>query len=830
MNRLTNKVLAFALAFASFVGIFFTSPSFAFGQGGGYVENLTNDIVKTATVQQTKYQENTLQVTFLNVAMGDCTFIRYNDTQILIDSGEQEANSDQGVLNAQGIVNYVINNLGENDFVLDYVIVTHGDSDHLGVMDKVLSNFISTYKVGTIIDFDSLYYEAFYLAKNQPAEYEKHEEFFNTKANLNSPDINNQNNPIQESYHSDKLSAYKKQRDNLVKKHNTKYYCVAERLANDVEYTAIFENNQNASNINNANSEFRLGSDANAPILKILYNKNYFDLLNSDAMAKEIQSTYSDYAYYVNTKSVCSLIKYGETKVLLTGDLEESHGMKGESNLVNTYKEIDEDLLKNVTLYKAAHHGSNTSNTKELLRVIRPKYIAISALANSQGDRAGSYWNFPRQSVLNDFLSITDKIFITARYDSNSGVKYAYHGNITFIMDDKENVTVDCSNKDNSWEIYGTDGELLPIHETKWFKQNRTVDLKVFTFSGYKSPDVAYLGNCTLIKYLYYDILIDCGNDVNLSDRLSANSTFYLDKVKKEVLDGVLEYVIVTTPMYYSISQLIDKKNNITGEVISEGLSQFKVNVLICNDNYDPSNDLENSIYDLFQQEKKQLANNNAKIYNSYSPEISNKNLQICKNLSIKLLQIDNMWKFRLESGICSLITFYDKQLLLMSDLTTVGEQMLLKKYKGDFTNVVYFQPSYFGDNKSSSNPTRIKELKSIYKDDIDKIETENTLLQIIRNKKEDMVIVLNSINTAPNNKSNGEERLSRAVCNRLLNCSKDFYLTMYVNNQNKYSQICGDIVYTIQNSNGTLTPFIQGAVSTQPFMDTDFYQYIKRK
>lgn len=784
MNRLTNKVLAFALAFVLFVGIFFTSPSFAFGQGGGYVENLTNDIVKTETAQQTKYQENTLQVTFLNVAMGDCTFIRYNDTQILIDSGEQEANSEQGVLNAQGIVNYVMNNLGENDFVLDYVIVTHGDSDHLGVMDKVLSNFTSTYKVGTIIDFDSLYYEAFYLAKNQPAEYEKHEEFFNTKANLNSPDINNQNNPIQESYHSDKLSAYKKQRDNLVKKHNTKYYCVAERLANDVEYTAIFENNQNASNINNANSEFRLGSDANAPILKILYNKNYFDLLNSDAMAKEIQSTYSDYAYYVNTKSVCSLIKYGETKVLLTGDLEESHGMKGESNLVNTYKEIDEDLLKNVTLYKAAHHGSNTSNTKELLRVIRPKYIAISALANSQGDRAGSYWNFPRQSVLNDFLSITDKIFITARYDSNSGVKYAYHGSITFIMDDKENVTVDCSNKDNSWEIYGTDGELLPIHETKWFKQNRTVDLKVFTFSGYKSPNVAYLGNCTLIKYLYYDILIDCGN-YGTKGMGSLTTTFYLDKVKEEVIDNTLEYVIVTSPLVQSISQLGDM-----GEK-GEGLSSFEVDCLIdSGENIIPDGNMKGSRYSSYKDEKfddEELGLVKEKTYYE-AQDVQGKSIPITTNFSFTVLRNEYYGSVtdneKYESFVSVIFDFYDKQLLFMGDVSKKGEQSIIENNKSVFKNVVFFKPADFASNAASS------------------IE----LLKIIKNNNLNTVI-----NTIKGETIFDAELLNEQTYNRLKGYSKEIYFTMeYIldesNEQYTYAEICGDITFSINIANEQLT------------------------
>ena len=172
-----------------------------------------------------------------------------------------------------------------------------------------------------------------------------------------------------------------------------------------------------------------------------------------------------------NMMSVCFCIEYGKTKVLFTGDLEEHSGrFAGETKLVEKYNKL---FNGGITLYKAAHHGSETSNSKKLLSVIKPKYIAMSALANSSNEE--KLWGFPRQAILDNFLSVTDKIYITGRYDDTTGIQTDYHGNITFIMDDKENVTVDCSNKDNSWEIYGTDCELLPIHETKWFKQNRTM-------------------------------------------------------------------------------------------------------------------------------------------------------------------------------------------------------------------------------------------------------------------------------------------------------------------------------------------------------------------
>ena len=85
--------------------------------------------------------------------------------------------------------------------------------------------------------------------------------------------------------------------------------------------------------------------------MEILYNTYY----------EEETSNENDY-------SVCVLFKYGQNKFLLTGDLEED----GEKFLATKHAED----IKDCDLFKAGHHGSNTSNTAKLLNVIKCLYFS----------------------------------------------------------------------------------------------------------------------------------------------------------------------------------------------------------------------------------------------------------------------------------------------------------------------------------------------------------------------------------------------------------------------------------------------------------------------
>lgn len=70
----------------------------------------------------------------------------------------------------------------------------------------------------------------------------------------------------------------------------------------------------------------------------------------------------------VNNLSLVLLVEYGDTRFLLTGDLEKD----AEEVLLNTWEDIHADVLK------VAHHGRDTSSTHMFLRVVNADYYIVS--------------------------------------------------------------------------------------------------------------------------------------------------------------------------------------------------------------------------------------------------------------------------------------------------------------------------------------------------------------------------------------------------------------------------------------------------------------------
>ena len=86
-----------------------------------------------------KTAKDALNIYFIDICeedIGDCgeaILIVYNDMDILVDAGDQKSSTYNCVRNA--IIEY------SSDQVLDYVIATHPDSDHIGNMANVFNDF-----------------------------------------------------------------------------------------------------------------------------------------------------------------------------------------------------------------------------------------------------------------------------------------------------------------------------------------------------------------------------------------------------------------------------------------------------------------------------------------------------------------------------------------------------------------------------------------------------------------------------------------------------------------------------------------------------------------
>lgn len=103
-----------------------------------------------------------------------------------------------------------------------------------------------------------------------------------------------------------------------------------------------------------------------------LTDEFYFDILDT---GEYVENTYS--GGIGNPHSVSVIFYYKDFKFFTGGDITTS----------TEEKLLEREYLPEVTLFKAAHHGSHGSNSQEFLNTLNPKSVAISAArANNYND------------------------------------------------------------------------------------------------------------------------------------------------------------------------------------------------------------------------------------------------------------------------------------------------------------------------------------------------------------------------------------------------------------------------------------------------------------
>lgn len=103
-----------------------------------------------------------------------------------------------------------------------------------------------------------------------------------------------------------------------------------------------------------------------------------------------------DYGEDANNNSIAFKVVYGENSFLFTGDCEE----EAEADILASGLDVSAQVMK------AGHHGSDTSNSRELLEAAAPEYFVISC-----GE--GNDYGHPRAEVLNNLRSMGIKVFRT---------------------------------------------------------------------------------------------------------------------------------------------------------------------------------------------------------------------------------------------------------------------------------------------------------------------------------------------------------------------------------------------------------------------------------
>ncbi|HXK40487.1 MAG TPA: ComEC/Rec2 family competence protein [Candidatus Paceibacterota bacterium] len=109
-----------------------------------------------------------------------------------------------------------------------------------------------------------------------------------------------------------------------------------------------------------------------------------------------------------NNESVVLMLKYGETEVLLTGDIE----AKAERQIILSGANLDADILK------VAHHGSKTSTLAEFLYEVSPQVAVIQVGTKNR-------YGHPTQEVLSRLENFGVKLY---RTDVDGGVKVISDG------------------------------------------------------------------------------------------------------------------------------------------------------------------------------------------------------------------------------------------------------------------------------------------------------------------------------------------------------------------------------------------------------------------
>ena len=711
---------------------------------------LTADDNNNEDVVSSVDQNNEFKITFFDMGDGDCIFVEYNDLDVLIDVGDQTKGLDR-----------IKETLKENisDGVLEYMIITHGHVDHLKNYETVFSWFNPT-------NFDNN------LVTNSGKKF-----YIDTLIDFDT-------NASSGTSKTETYNHYVKDRDNMIDKTADK--TGNKGIKNYFPIDIFWENNFNTDTQTALIIEGELK-------IHFLENENYFQTPpNADP----------------NDFSIITMFEYGKSKCLLTGDAEQAE----EDYLIEKYK-FNPAFLDNITVFKAGHHGSKHSNTKNFLELISPKYVMITCIAG------GTKYNFPSQEALDNFFTYTSHIYVSSynidtlkdsstddndvkseqKSESSSG-SASYYGDVTFILDNNANVNVKCEiSKPNPVENSSVDEfGITPIYETKWFVKNRKCNVQTYLFSGYGSSSQSFLGSCILLKFGSIDILFDCGHYSTIAGAPLSSSNFS-DKVRKYCVDEVLDYVFITSPTVNCTSQLLGE-NGI--------LSTMKVSNLIdFGNSYDPSDEANESLFKDYIEYRSDFILNNCNNYFTAKKLQNTDGINITNDLTIQILKNDYYEskdsKNKFNSSLSCIINYKGNKTLFLGN---VGENGLKSiKENNDLSEIDFL----IVNNYANSNSLNDSFLASI-----SEINNEN------------LYIGINGIA--------GIEAFSRSLCSKemcdlLLKYTKNVYVSLYHSNEG-YKEICGDIVFVMSSD---LSYNVQNAIDNiannhTKLMQTEYYNNLK--
>ncbi len=288
--------------------------------------------------------EGDLQVHFIDVGQGDCILILFPDGKdMLIDCGNKSSGYSFDET-AEYLDTYI------TDDTLDYMMLTHGDEDHVEYLDNILE----MYQVNNIFMPNIL------AAPNGTG--------------ASSVELREQIDAI-----DDEKIAMFTDPDVLTSNMYAEFFVAA---FNEPDCNVML-------NIDPSSTENSIVITDEANTYRLAFycpTQEYYNESNLNSAEKK------------NAVSPIGILEYNGFRIVLTGDSNEIN----EPLFVDRIGgELDCDVLK------VGHHGSETSSTEEFLNAIDCEYAVISCKAD------GNTFYHPRQTTLNRFVERDMTIYRT---------------------------------------------------------------------------------------------------------------------------------------------------------------------------------------------------------------------------------------------------------------------------------------------------------------------------------------------------------------------------------------------------------------------------------
>ncbi len=296
-----------------------------------------NETLASHQTTKDKIEGSDYYVSFIDVGQGNSSFVKLPDGKtMLIDGGDKEY--------GETVAEFLEE---RNVSQIDYLIATHSDSDHIGGLNYIIENF----EIKTV-------YRPFQISMNTSSEVYEYED-------------------LSEVYEEIKgLSGD----DKIINKVTTKVY--RDFIKNIYTETYTFENSVLETQVCVFYDGLKIsGDDYEIEFFAPLRHSNDFDLSDYPGETKGFATMgYSN----ANDMSAIFTLTCFDDKYLFMGDSR----FTNDNMTKNDYSEWDfiqslsasEKLeLAEVDVLLLPHHGSKTSTSSELLEIVLPRFVIVSA-------------------------------------------------------------------------------------------------------------------------------------------------------------------------------------------------------------------------------------------------------------------------------------------------------------------------------------------------------------------------------------------------------------------------------------------------------------------